>query len=53
MAVLRKLQEELTLMAAVSEMPYVTGNKMPFCSRHKDSKKNGLFAPEKVNIGLF
>jgi hypothetical protein len=26
---------------------------MSLCSRHKHSEKNGLFAPEKLNIGPF
>ena len=34
-------------------MPDVPGNKMSLCSRHIHSEKNALFAPEKLNIGLF
>ena len=53
MPILRELEEELPLMASMSYMPDVPWNEMSLCSRHVYSKKNGLFAPEKLNIGLF
>jgi len=53
MAILGELEEELPLMASVSNMPDVPWNEMSLCSRHMHSEKNGLFAPEKLNIGLF
>ena len=53
MAILRKLEEELPLMASVSNMPDVPWDEMSLCSRHKYAEKNGLFASEKLNIGPF
>ena len=40
-------------MASVSNMPDVPWDEMSLCSRHMPSEKNGLFAPEKLNIGPF
>ena len=37
----------------MGDVPDVPRNEMSLCSRHMYSKKNGLFAPEKLNIGLF
>jgi len=53
MAILRKLEEELPLMASVSNMPDVPWEEMSLCSGHMHSKKNGLFAPQKLNMGRF
>ena len=53
MAILRELQEELPLMASMSNMPDVPWDIMSFCSRHMHSEKNALFAPKKLNIGRF
>ena len=40
-------------MASVSNMPDVPWNEMSLCSGHMHSKKNGLFAPQKLNMGRF
>jgi hypothetical protein len=53
MAILRKFQEKLPLMAPVSKMPDETWNEVSLGSRHMQSEKNALFGPQKVDIGLF
>jgi hypothetical protein len=53
MAILREPEEKFALMASMSDMPDITWNVMSLCSRHMHSEKNGLFAPEKLNIDCF
>jgi hypothetical protein len=45
--------EQFTLMAPVSQVPYMAWNIMPLCSRHKHLKKNGLFTLKKLKIDPF
>jgi hypothetical protein len=53
MAILRKLQEKLPLMASVSKMPDEPWNEVSLGSRHRQSEKNALLGPQKVDISLF